>query len=110
MSFDLALAGKRVVVTGGTRGVGAAVVALLSSLQARIVATARSAPESPVAGVRYVAADLPRPKASTKPWKRRDAISVGSTSWSTWWADRRRPRAVSPGWKMASGRGHSTST
>lgn len=58
MSFDLALAGKRVVVTGGTRGVGAAVVALLSSLQARIVATARSAPESPVAGVRYVAADL----------------------------------------------------
>lgn len=58
MSFDLSLAGKRVLVTGGTRGVGAAVVELLSSLQARIVATARSAPEQPVEGVHYVAADL----------------------------------------------------
>jgi NAD(P)-dependent dehydrogenase (short-subunit alcohol dehydrogenase family) len=58
MSFDLQLAGKRVLVTGGTRGVGAAVVEGLSQLDARIVATARSAPKKPINDVHYVAADL----------------------------------------------------
>ena len=58
MNFDLQLAGKRVVVTGGTRGIGAAVVELLSRLDARVVATARSTPSKPVAGVHYVAVDL----------------------------------------------------
>ncbi len=58
MSFDLQLAGKRVLVTGGTRGIGAAVVELLSQLDARVVATARSAPKQPVDGVHYVAVDL----------------------------------------------------
>ncbi|HEY5803476.1 MAG TPA: SDR family oxidoreductase [Lysobacter sp.] len=58
MSFDLSLAGKRVLVTGGTRGVGAAVVELLSTLEARIVATALSEPKQPIAGPHYVAADL----------------------------------------------------
>lgn len=58
MSFDLQLAGKRVLVTGGTRGVGAAVVELLSHLDARIVATALSKPKKPIDDVHYVAADL----------------------------------------------------
>ncbi|MDR0184247.1 SDR family oxidoreductase [Lysobacter arvi] len=58
MNFDLQLAGKRVVVTGGTRGVGAAVVERLSGLGARIAATARSLPKAPVDDVHYVAADL----------------------------------------------------
>jgi len=58
MNFDLHLAGKRVLVTGGTRGVGAAVVERLSQLDARVVATARSMPEKPVGGVHYVAVDL----------------------------------------------------
>nr|WP_298128625.1 SDR family oxidoreductase [uncultured Pseudoxanthomonas sp.] len=58
MSFDLQLAGKRVLVTGGTRGVGAAVVDLLSRLDARVVATARSTPEQFTGNVHYVAADL----------------------------------------------------
>ncbi len=58
MSFDLQLAGTRVVVTGGTRGVGAAVVDLLARLEARIVATARSLPPSGNKAVHYVAADL----------------------------------------------------
>ncbi|MCH6483962.1 SDR family oxidoreductase [Pseudoxanthomonas sp. LH2527] len=58
MSFDLQLAGKRVLVTGGTRGVGAAVVDLLSRLDARVVATARSTPEQSIGNVHYVAADL----------------------------------------------------
>lgn len=58
MSFDLQLAGKRVLVTGGTRGIGAAVVEVLSRLDARVVATARSTPSKPLAGVHYVAVDL----------------------------------------------------
>lgn len=58
MSFDLQLAGKRVLVTGGTRGIGGAVVELLSGLDARIVATALSKPKTPVDGVHYVAANL----------------------------------------------------
>ncbi len=58
MHFDLQLAGKRIVVTGGTRGVGAAVVELLSQLDARVVAMARSMPKTPVEGVHYVAANL----------------------------------------------------
>lgn len=58
MSFDLQLAGKRVLVTGGTRGVGAAVVARLAQLDARVVATARTQPTQPLAGVHYLAADL----------------------------------------------------
>ena len=58
MSFDLQLAGKRVLVTGGTRGVGAAVVELLSQLDARVVATARSIPKKPAEGVHYVAVNL----------------------------------------------------
>ncbi len=58
MSFDLQLAGKRVVVTGGTQGIGAAVVEQLSTLGARVVATARSEPKRAVAHVHYVAADM----------------------------------------------------
>lgn len=58
MGFDLQLAGKRVVVTGGTRGIGEAVVEQLSQLDARIVATSLSNPKKPIDGVHYVAADL----------------------------------------------------
>jgi len=58
MSFDLELAGRRALVTGGTRGVGAAVVDALRSAGAQVVATARSVPARPVEGVRFLAADL----------------------------------------------------
>ena len=58
MSFDLGLAGRRVLVTGGTKGIGAAVVETLRAAGAQIVATARSLPRQPAEGVRYVAADL----------------------------------------------------
>lgn len=58
MSFDLQLSGRRVLVTGGTRGVGAAVVDRLSGLGARLVATALSSPARPIENVHYVAADL----------------------------------------------------
>lgn len=58
MGFDLDLAGRRAVVTGGTKGVGAATVALLAELGARVVTAARAAPRGVTAGVHYIAADL----------------------------------------------------
>src|SRR5258708_4535761 len=58
MTFDLQLANQRALVTGGTKGVGAAVVETLLNAGARVIATARSAPSSPVNDVRFVAADL----------------------------------------------------
>ncbi|HZF29070.1 MAG TPA: SDR family oxidoreductase [Gammaproteobacteria bacterium] len=58
MNFDLALAGRRALVTGGTKGVGAAVVETLREAGARVLATARSAPAKTVEGAGFVAADL----------------------------------------------------
>jgi NAD(P)-dependent dehydrogenase (short-subunit alcohol dehydrogenase family) len=58
MSFDLTLTGRRVLVTGGTKGIGAAVVESLRGAGAQVVATARTAPARPVEGVHYVEADL----------------------------------------------------
>jgi NAD(P)-dependent dehydrogenase (short-subunit alcohol dehydrogenase family) len=58
MNFDLHLANRRALVTGGTKGVGAAVVEALRNAGARVVTTARSIPTKPAQGVHYVAADL----------------------------------------------------
>jgi len=58
MSFDLELGNRRALVTGGTKGVGAAVVETLRRAGAQVVAMARSAPKQPVEGVRYLTADL----------------------------------------------------
>ena len=58
MSFDLQLAGQRALVTGGTKGIGAAVVDALHKAGVRVVATARALPDVAPEGVHYVAADL----------------------------------------------------
>ena len=58
MSFDLELKGKRALVTGGTKGLGAAVVKSLHDAGVEVMTTARSAPETPVQGVNYVTTDL----------------------------------------------------
>lgn len=58
MSFDLQLEGRRALVTGGTKGVGAAVVEALRAAGVQVMATARSLPAQPAGGVAYVAADL----------------------------------------------------
>lgn len=52
------LAGQRAVVSGGTKGVGEAVVAALVAAGASVVTGARSRPERLPAGVRFVTADL----------------------------------------------------
>ena len=108
MNFDLQLAGKRVVVTGGTRGIGAAVVELLSRLDARVVATARSQPKQPIENAHYVAADLATPDgvraAVDAAGRHLGGIDIlinvagGSSA----------PAAVSPGWTTTSGPRRST--
>src|SRR5712691_1305350 len=66
MSFDLQLAGQRALVTGGTRGVGAAVVQGLHDAGVQVMATARSVPGHAPEGVRYVAADLSTAEGAAK--------------------------------------------
>ena len=62
MTFDLELTGRRGLVTGGTKGVGAAVVDALRSAGVKVIATARSVPSETLDGVRYIAADLSTPQ------------------------------------------------
>src|SRR6202140_5682460 len=58
MSFDLRLKDRRALVTGGTKGVGAAVVAVLRESGVRVITTARSIPETSSEGVHFVPADI----------------------------------------------------
>lgn len=58
MSFSLELKGRRALVTGGTKGIGAAVVATLRDAGAKVITTARSAPEALPEGVYFVVGDL----------------------------------------------------
>jgi NAD(P)-dependent dehydrogenase (short-subunit alcohol dehydrogenase family) len=62
MSTALALDGKRVLVTGGTRGMGAAITDLLVAQQARVLVTARHpGSESPA---RLIQTDLATPEGA----------------------------------------------
>lgn len=58
MSFDLGLAGKRALVTGGTKGAGRAVVEAFHKQGMQVVTTARNAGEGMPEGVHFVAADV----------------------------------------------------
>jgi len=58
MSFDLQLTGKRALVTGGTKGLGAALVKSLQDAGVEVMTSARSAPEKPLQGVTYISTDL----------------------------------------------------
>jgi NAD(P)-dependent dehydrogenase (short-subunit alcohol dehydrogenase family) len=58
MSGELELAGQRALVTGGTKGIGEAVVARLREAGARVMVAARTAPEGRYANELFVAADV----------------------------------------------------
>lgn len=58
MSFDLELENRRALVTGGTKGIGGAIVETLCDAGARVMAAARSAPARRIEAVRYLTADL----------------------------------------------------
>jgi NAD(P)-dependent dehydrogenase (short-subunit alcohol dehydrogenase family) len=61
MSGYLQLEGKRALVTGGTKGVGAAVVAALREAGVRVLTTARN-PAEQVGEAEFVAADVSTPE------------------------------------------------
>jgi NAD(P)-dependent dehydrogenase (short-subunit alcohol dehydrogenase family) len=58
MPFDPQLAKQRALVTGGTKGVGAAVAKTLRDAGAQVMITARSIPSHPQSDLRFLAADL----------------------------------------------------
>jgi len=58
VSFSLDLTDCRALVTGGTKGIGAAVVEVLRDAGAKVIATARSVRTDAIAGVYYIASDL----------------------------------------------------
>jgi len=65
VSFDLGLANQRVLVTGGTKGIGGAVAETLRDAEAQVIAVARSIPAKPIDGVRYLSADLSTVKGAS---------------------------------------------
>ncbi|AZO53840.1 MULTISPECIES: SDR family oxidoreductase [unclassified Mesorhizobium] len=58
MLHEMEFADKRVLVTGGTRGIGAAVTHRLREAGARVLVTARARPDDPVTPALFVAADI----------------------------------------------------
>ena len=58
MNFNLDIDGRRALVTGGTKGIGAAIVQTLQHAGVRVVTTARHQPQRPTPGVHYIAGDV----------------------------------------------------
>lgn len=63
LKVDYGLTGRTAIVTGGTRGLGRAISAALAAQGCRVVACARSEPESLPDGVEFAALDVRDPEA-----------------------------------------------
>src|SRR5882762_9613508 len=63
----LSLDGRRAVVTGGTKGAGAAVVRRLRHAGAYVIAVARGRPEEGIDADEFLAADISTPEGPM-PW------------------------------------------
>jgi NAD(P)-dependent dehydrogenase (short-subunit alcohol dehydrogenase family) len=61
---DPSLAGRAVLVTGGTRGIGRTIAARFAAAGARVAVCARSEPSTPDGGVTYLTADVRDPDAA----------------------------------------------
>lgn len=68
LSFDInkELDGKRVLVTGGTKGIGRAIVDRLLNAGATIITTARSIPNDLPNSVAFIQADVSTPEGTEK--------------------------------------------
>ena len=91
----LSLEGRRAIVTGGTKGAGAAVVARLKRAGASVTAVARSRPDGALNADDFVAADIAA-IAGAEASQSTPAPSVVRRFWCTSPAARVRPRAGSP--------------
>jgi len=65
MAMEMQLQGRRVLVTGGTQGLGGAVVELLRALEARVLAVARHRPEA-LPEALFLSADLTTPEGCAR--------------------------------------------
>ena len=110
MSDYLQLNGRRALVTGGTQGIGAAVVARLRAAGAIVLTTARSTPADLTHADLFVSADVAAPRA-VRPWPVRfmtaSAVLISSCMSL---GDRRHPQAALRCWTMISGSERSTRT
>src|SRR3954462_14822267 len=64
MNGELELQGKRALATGGTKGVGEAVVAALRAAGATVLTTARSRPHNLLDADQFIAADVSTDKGA----------------------------------------------
>lgn len=60
------LEGKRILVTGGTRGIGRSVVLRLHNAGAKVTAAARTAPQDLPDNVEFIQADVSKPEGTEK--------------------------------------------
>ena len=107
MRAALELQGRRALVTGGTKGIGEAVVARLLESGADVLTTARSRP-SELAVERFVAADIATADGCHAIIEAVLSDGAVSTSSCTSPAGRRHLQVVSGRWTTASGNGLST--
>jgi NAD(P)-dependent dehydrogenase (short-subunit alcohol dehydrogenase family) len=89
------LAGKSALVTGGTQGVGAAIVARLGAAGAKVTTTARTERPGSDGADFFVRADVTTPDGVSEV-SRAVLERYGSTSWCTTSVGRRRRPAGSP--------------
>ena len=104
MTISDSLTGRRALVTGGSKGQGAATVARLREAGATVMTTARTMPHDAAHRDLFIAADLSTP-AEPRPSSTRSVSDwAPSTSWSTSSVARTHPQAVSQRSATSSGR------
>jgi len=103
MSDNLELSGRRALVTGGTKGIGKAVVARLRAMGATVLTTARARPAADTGAGLFVAADITTAEGCAGSPMRSAPSSAASTSSCMSSAARRPLPAGSRGWMMTNG-------